>query len=84
MIASSENQILTETKLAESYLENTRTKGGFPGVRRWRVIEVKQFPDGGMSSVEQALALSSTGLSVLNICGTKIYVARIGIVARGC
>lgn len=81
MLASSESQMLTTNKLAETYLETSRAKGVFRGVRRWRVVEVQHFPDGGASSIEQASQLTATGLAALNFDGQKFYVARLNVLA---
>lgn len=81
MFASSDSQMLTETKLAETYLEVARSRGSFRGVRRWRVVAVQHFPDGSASSIDQASVLATTGLTTLNFAGNKFYVARLNVVA---
>ncbi len=81
MLASSENQMLTDTKLAETYLETSRAKGAFRGVRRWRVVAVQHFADGSAGSIEQASVLTTTGLTALTFDGQKFYVARLNVLA---
>lgn len=79
MLISSESQMLTDTKLAETYLETSRAKGAFRGARRWRVVEVQHFSDGSAGSIEQASALTTTGLTSLAFDGKKFYVARLSV-----
>lgn len=81
MLAISESQMLTDTKLAETYLETSRAKGAFRGVRRWRVVEIKHFADGSAGSIEQASALTTTGLTALTFDGQKFFVARLNVLA---
>ena len=81
MLASSKSQMLTTNKLAETYLETSRAKGSFSGVRRWRVVEVQHFPDGGAISIDKASELTVSGLTALNFDGQKFYVARLNLLA---
>lgn len=80
MLAISESQMLTDTKLAETYLETSRAKGAFRGVRRWRVLNVRHFSDGGAKSIGLASELTPAGLSTLSIGGKRYYVARLDVV----
>lgn len=81
MLASSDSQILSTERLAETYLETGRANGSFKGVRRWRVVAIKHFPDSSTCSIEHASTLTKTGLTTINLEGNEFHIARLNVVA---
>lgn len=80
LLDSSDSQMLTCSKLAETYLESSKAKGSFRGVRRWRVLNIRHFPDCGAKSIDLASDITPAGLSTLSIGGKLYYVARLDVV----
>lgn len=82
LLAESEDKILHSNKLAETYLEQRKSKGSYRSSRRWRVVAIQMFPDASSASIDAASELTPTGLSSASIDGKMHYFARLRVLHR--